>query len=53
MYRRSRTSGEFVAYNSSGHPAAISSDEPFDFVGGYFGVAWLQSVLQRRRFGVG
>ena len=34
------TSGEFVAYNSSGHPAAISSDVPFDFVGGYFGVAW-------------
>ncbi len=34
------TSGEFVAYNSSGHPAMISSETPFDLVGGYFGVAW-------------
>jgi hypothetical protein len=39
------TSGEFVAYNSSGHPAAISSDAPFDFVGGYFGVAWPEAEL--------
>ncbi len=34
------TSGEFVAYNGSGHPARVSSDEPFDFVGAYMGVAW-------------
>lgn len=34
------TSGEYVAYNSSGHPATISSGEPFDFVGGHAGSAW-------------
>jgi hypothetical protein len=34
-------SGEFVAYNSSGHPVKISRDRPFDFLGGYFGSAWL------------
>jgi len=34
-------SGEFVAYNSSGHPAVISSDQPFDFVGGHLTGAWL------------
>jgi hypothetical protein len=33
-------SGEYVAYNSSGHPASVFSDKPFDFVGGYFSVAW-------------
>jgi hypothetical protein len=44
-YVNGNTSGEFVAYNSSGHPAAISSDEPFDLVGGYFGVAWPTAEL--------
>jgi hypothetical protein len=39
-YVNSTMSGEFVAYTSSGHPAAASSDKPFDFVGAYFGAAW-------------
>lgn len=39
-YINSTISGEFVAYTSSGHPAAIHRDEPFDFVGGHFGLAW-------------
>jgi hypothetical protein len=34
------TSGECIVYNSSGHPATISSGRPFDFVGGYVGVLW-------------
>lgn len=36
-------SGSKVAYNSSGHPVSISAlrvGESFDFVGGYFSVAW-------------
>ena len=36
-------SGSMVAYNSSGHPvtiAALQAGETFDFVGGYFSVAW-------------
>jgi hypothetical protein len=35
-------SGHAVAYNSSGHPVTISAapGEVFDFVGGYFSVAW-------------
>jgi hypothetical protein len=36
-------SGANVAYNSSGHPVTIRAMEPrarFDFVGGYFSVAW-------------
>lgn len=35
-YRNAVMSGEFVAYNGSGHPAAIFSDRPFTFEGGYF-----------------
>jgi hypothetical protein len=42
-YVNSSTSGEFVGYNSSGHPATISYDRPFDFIGGFFGSAWLQA----------
>ena len=34
------TSGEYVAYNSSGNPATVSSDQPFDFVGASVGSAW-------------
>lgn len=34
-------SGEFGVYNSSGFPAKIFSETPFDFVGGYFTVARL------------
>lgn len=39
-YVNSAISGGYVAYNSSGHPVTISSEEGFDFVGAYFGVAW-------------
>ncbi len=39
-YTNNAMSGHYVAYNSSGHPARIYHDEPFDFVGGNFGVAW-------------
>jgi hypothetical protein len=38
-YRNNIISGEFVAYNGSGHPASISRDVPFDFVGGYLGAS--------------
>ncbi len=33
-------SAEYFAYNSSGHPASIWSDRPFDLSGVYVGVAW-------------
>lgn len=39
-YQNNAVSGNYVGYNSSGHPARISSPEPFSFVGGHFGVAW-------------
>ena len=39
-YINTTVSGEFIAYNSSGHPAEVSSDKPFDFVGAYFGAGW-------------
>lgn len=39
-YVNTTMSGEFVAYNGSGHPVEIDRKRPFDFVGGYFGVAW-------------
>ena len=42
-YRNGVMSGEFVAYNGSGHPAAISSEKPFDFIGGYFAVSTLDA----------
>ncbi|WP_332694000.1 hypothetical protein [Devosia sp.] len=42
-YRNGVLSGEFLAYNGSGHPATISRDKPFDFVGGYFGVSTLRA----------
>lgn len=42
-YRNGVLSGEFLAYNGSGHPAAIGRDRPFDFVGGYFGVSTLRA----------
>jgi hypothetical protein len=41
-YVNNTISGEFVAYNSSGHPVKISRERPFDFIGGYFGSAWLR-----------
>lgn len=42
-YVNATVSSEFAAYNSSGHPATISREEPFDFVGSYVGVAWPQA----------
>lgn len=41
-YVNGLTSGHAVAYNSSGHPVTISAPpgQVFDFVGGYFSVAW-------------
>lgn len=42
-YVNSTMSGDFVAYNSSGHPVTISRDRAFDFIGGFFGSAWLRA----------
>lgn len=42
-YVNGNTSGNYVAYTSSGYPALIYSDRPFDFVGIYLSVAWLQA----------
>src|SRR5690606_17665373 len=39
-YTNNAASGDYVAYNSSGHPARIWNSEPFTFTGGHFGVAW-------------
>jgi len=39
-YINATTSAEYIAYNSSGHPATVSSPAPFDFVGTNLGVAW-------------
>ena len=39
-YINTMMSGEYIAYTSSGHPTVIAGEDPFDFVGGYFGVAW-------------
>ena len=39
-YINGTVSGEYIAYNSSGHPAQISSATPFDFVGASFGAGW-------------
>ncbi|RWA66118.1 MAG: hypothetical protein EOQ28_28585 [Mesorhizobium sp.] len=39
-YINTTMSGEFIAYNSSGHPAQVLSDKPFDFTGAYFGAGW-------------
>jgi hypothetical protein len=39
-YINAATSSEYVAYTSSGHPAAISSTKMFDFVGVNVGMAW-------------
>lgn len=33
-------SSEYVAYSSSGHPAEVSSDRPFDFVGAKLTMGW-------------
>ncbi|NND68357.1 MAG: carboxypeptidase regulatory-like domain-containing protein [Halioglobus sp.] len=41
-YVNGLTSGHAVAYNSSGHPVTVTAPagQVFDFVGGYFSVAW-------------
>jgi hypothetical protein len=39
-YVNATVSSEYVAYNSSGTPGVIWSDEPFDFIGVYIGAAW-------------
>lgn len=41
-YVNATTSGEYIAYNSSGYPAGMSAVEgkTFDFVGTYISVAW-------------
>jgi hypothetical protein len=44
-YINATVSGEFLAYNSSGHPASISSDKTFDLHGFYIGVAWPKAEL--------
>ncbi len=41
-YINNTTSGEFAAYNSSGHPAAIHSKKKFSVIGFHIGVAWPQ-----------
>src|SRR5690625_1111795 len=42
-YKNGTVSGKFVGYNSSGHPVTVSSENGFDFYGGYFSVAWLNN----------
>jgi hypothetical protein len=42
-YRNNTMSGEFLAYNGSGHPVSIGSQKAFDFVGGYFGASTLEA----------
>ena len=39
-YINGTLSGEFIAYNSSGHPAAVFSDRPFDLAGVDLAVGW-------------
>ena len=42
-YRNGLMSGTFVGYNGSGQPATVSSDTPFDFIGGYVGLGSLSA----------
>ena len=42
-YVNATTSGEYAAYNSSGHPAEFSSSKPFDVHRVNIGVAWKQA----------
>ena len=39
-YVNGTVSGEYLAYNSSGHPARIESERPFDLERLYLAVAW-------------
>jgi hypothetical protein len=49
-YVNNNMSGEYVVYNSSGHPATVFSDKPFDFMGAYFSVAWSDAEGEALRF---
>ena len=42
-YVNGNTSGDYVAYTSSGYPALFYSDTPFDFIGVHLSVAWLKA----------
>ena len=46
-YVNGTVSGEYIVYNSSGHPVEIFADAPFDFRGGYFSVAWIRAEGER------
>jgi hypothetical protein len=48
-YRNNLMSGTFVGYNGSGQPAAIASETPFDFVGGYIGLGTLAAEGEQLR----
>jgi len=39
-YVNGTITGDYINYNSSGHPAMISRSTPFDFISTYIGVAW-------------
>ncbi len=43
-YINATVSSEYMAYNSSGHPATIWSEHDFDFAGASLGVAWDQAA---------
>lgn len=43
-YKNITMSGKYVGYNTSGYPVTISNENGFDFYGGYFGVAWMDSA---------
>ncbi|MDU8942763.1 hypothetical protein [Ovoidimarina sediminis] len=49
-YINGTSSGEFVGYNSSGHPVTLTSDAPFDFHGALVGVAWAGALDAPVRF---
>jgi hypothetical protein len=42
-YINGNTSGDHVAYTSSGHPAEVWSEKPFDFIGVALTGAWLKA----------
>lgn len=43
-YINNTQSGRYAGYNTSGYPVTISHPQGFNFHGGYFGVAWMQSA---------
>jgi hypothetical protein len=46
-YINTTVSGQYVVYGTSGYPIELSSNEPFDFVGAFVGVAWLAAEGER------